>query len=139
MFYKPKYFDVRELVTPSVYERFGEKAFMFIDNRILRTADMLRERFGPITINTWFFGGTSQCRGFRSSDCTIGAAFSQHRFGRALDMSFRNYSAEEIREDMRKNGDNAAYEFITRCEDGVSWLHIDNANIKHNGIYFFKP
>ena len=51
MTYKCDYFAIHELIPPSVYEARGEKAWELLDDRLLKTIDTLRDRFGPATIN----------------------------------------------------------------------------------------
>ena len=54
---KSKYFKIYEFVSPEVYKIFGDKAWQFIDPRLVETMNFLREVFGrPITINDWWWG-----------------------------------------------------------------------------------
>lgn len=124
--YKPKYFQPFEFVSRSVFNKRGEKSLQLLDDRILMTADFLRERYGPITINNWYWGGDRVDSGLRTSTSNIGSDLSQHRFGRALDMLFQNVSVEEVREDILKNPEK--YPYVTATELGTSWLHIDCRN-----------
>lgn len=133
-----KYFFIEEFLPKDV----DPKHFRHImDNRIVWTADRLRERFGKAYINNWLFGGNNQFRGWRPPESTVGATFSQHRFGRALDMTFEDSTPEEIRKDLRIVGRFGAYRYITACEDGVSWLHVDCRFVggDPDEIMFFKP
>ncbi|KKM14746.1 hypothetical protein LCGC14_1702990, partial [marine sediment metagenome] len=67
----------------------------------LYTADQIREHYGKMAANTWWWGGAHQYRGFRPFDCIIGAYLSQHKFGRGLDLVPAECSAKEIREDIK--------------------------------------
>ena len=135
-FYRPKHFKIQELVPPEVYNSLGERSWLVLDPRIVVSIDQLREHFGPCTVNNWHSGGTLHYRGFRPSDCKVGAQFSQHRFGRAMDCSF-NASAPIVREYILANRDK--FPFITRMEDDVSWVHIDCGDHGDDDIQVFKP
>ncbi len=128
-FYLPKYFDLQELVDPVTYSKLGSQAWRLFDPRLLWTADQLRERFGPMVVNTWRNNGRFRFRGFRPSDCFEGAFYSQHKLGRALDCHFVNCTVEEARADiLNVFSDAEAYQHITCVEVDVSWLHFDVRN-----------
>lgn len=135
--YIPKFFKVWEFVPKDVFYKYGEQSITFIDPRIIISADQLREVFGPATINNYNSGGTDQYRGLRTSKCPEYSEFSQHSFGRALDITFSGAKSEECRKYIKANMEKFPY--ITRIEDGVSWLHIDCAWTGKNGVVFFKP
>lgn len=138
MRYTSKYFMPFELLPPSLYAKYGSAALTVMDDRILYTLDELRDYFRkPITVNNWHEGGPFQQRGFRD-DPDTGAALSQHRFGRAADFDVKGVTANEVRDLMRKHSLDEQLEHITRCEDGVSWVHIDCANTDGDGIVFFN-
>ena len=134
--YRPKHFIVQELVPPEVYESFGDRSWLVLDTRAVITLDQLREHFGPCHVNDWHRNGNLKNRGFRPSDCTVGAHYSQHRFGRAFDCTF-NVSAEVARQYILENRDK--FPFLCRLEDEVSWLHFDLADHGDDGIQVFKP
>lgn len=124
--YKPKFFRVEELVPRHVFQARGAAAIELIDERVLITLDALREKFGPITVNNWVWGGNRQWSGLRTEQSPFGTAFSQHRFGRAVDCIFRNVTAEEVRQYILANPDE--FPLITFVELDVSWLHFDVRN-----------
>ena len=139
--YTAKHFKVQELVTPYAFQRLGSDALMLMDDRILIALDTVREVFDkPITVNNWHIGGGFTQRGWRD-DSETGAKFSQHRFGRAVDFDVSGFTAKDAREvilEMWPHSD--ALKYITRMEDGVSWLHIDCAPIVvNNGPILFNP
>lgn len=148
MHYVPQYFGSQELVSPACHARLVARGMLgrvwtLFDWRILWAADQLRELYGPLVCNDWQWRGEAghKQRGFRLPSTDIGAEFSQHRFGRALDLVPVQVTAAEIREDMRTHPDREAYRHITGVEDDVSWLHIDCRNwpVAVTGIMFFKP
>ena len=111
--YKPKYFSFKECFPySSLYD------WKYMDDRILRSADALREVFGSIWCNGM---GLTQC-GYR----TNGSSTSQHRYGRAMDLHSNTYSSEEMRRYIIEHRD--AFPWITFIEIDTSWLHIDCRN-----------
>ncbi len=143
--YKPQHFADYELFDKDFYAQalpqLGERIFIIYDVRVLITADRLRKRFGAIKVNDWHWGGGFNFRGYRPPGCTVGAEFSQHRFGRALDMDPLHATAEEIREDIIAKPNEATYEYITAIETDISWLHFDVRNHSKDtlGLLVFKP
>ena len=77
--YTPKHFKVYELVPESIYKKFGDSALRFFDDRILITADRIREKYGKMVCNNWFWGGEYDSRGFRPPDDKDGAELSAHK------------------------------------------------------------
>lgn len=111
--YEPKYFSYKECFPSKEYHDWK-----YIDDRILKSADDLREVFGPLWCNGY---GLTQC-GLRNE----GSKKSQHYFGRAMDLHSKEYSAEEMRMYIINNRD--LFKYITFLECDISWLHIDCRN-----------
>jgi hypothetical protein len=146
--YKPKWFKTQELIHPEIYRKWGEKSLMFMDVQILWTIDQIREYFAflgyeGVTVNDWCFGGERKFSGLRPFNSEIGASMSQHKFGRAIDFLVKGLSATEVRKIILDNQKEEAFKYITRMEDfaGMSWVHIDNANlvIPQDEIFIFNP
>lgn len=140
MDYIPKYFQPYEVVPKEIYDSFNNQGklgqvWWLFDPRILLVADRIRTRYGKMVANTWWYGGTNHYRGFRPAGCKVGATWSQHRYGRALDLVPTETSVEEIRHDIITNGEN--FGFITCVEVGVPWLHVDCRN--YRGLLIVKP
>lgn len=138
---KCRFFQIFELVPESLHKRFDEdRLWRIFDNRMLLTIDRVRIRYNrKAYINDWYWRGIYEHRGFRRFGCPIGAKLSDHKFGRAFDMTFEGLSSEEIRVDIRGNPNIKAFEYITIVENNVSWLHIScgNWDKKKYGILFF--
>jgi len=133
MDYIPKYFIIHELMSREDLAKLSQRvnweqiAWQIFDPRILQVADLIRKRYGKMVCNTWHWGGVCHYRGWRSSECTVGTEYSQHRFGRAIDLIPVEVVVEEIRKDI-KAGEN--FHWITCIEQNVSWLHVDCRNYK---------
>lgn len=66
--YKCKYFKIQELVSPVVYNKWGDMAWMFFNPEVLKDLDTIRETYGsPIVINNWSVGGNLRQCGLRSN------------------------------------------------------------------------
>jgi len=139
--YKCKYFKAHEVVPPSIYEKFGERSFMFLDDRLLKLCDALRDEFGSATINNYKWGGDRVASGLRSPDSPYYSPTSQHSFGRAVDILFKDVPSEFVRDRIKEEPSQfliAGNVYSITLEDGVSWLHIDIRNGKA-GVNSFKP
>ena len=139
-YYKPKFFKTEELVDPDTFAAFGERSLMFLDIRVLKLIDAIRIYFNsPMTINNWHTGGGFKNRGFRNPKSTVGASYSQHRFGRAIDFDVRGKSAEQVRQIILKNQHIYPFTEITRMELGINWVHVDIAMTDQQNIFTFYP
>jgi len=133
--YTCKYFRIEELVPRDVFNVRGNASWELLDEKILITIDRLRKRYGPMTINNWVWGGDRMWSGLRTSDSPYYSRFSQHSFGRAVDVLFKNITAEEVRQDILNNKNDEAFEYINSFESNVSWLHIDVRNCTRVKVY----
>lgn len=124
-----KYFKVQELVDRATYERFGDSSVMFLDQRLLRGVDAMRGKLeASMIINTWDGGGGLQFRGFRPPTSTVGAAFSQHRFGRAVDFHSSHIGINEVQAWVMENQKFLRDLGFTTVENFLhtpTWVHLD--------------
>lgn len=129
MIYKPKYFRIEELVPPNLVNSVShDRLWWALDWRVLWTADRLREMYGPMSANTYVWGGPHKERGLRDPMSKTGSLWSQHKFGRALDLVPRNTTAAQIRHDIINNPKVPEFAHITCIEMDVGWLHFDVRN-----------
>ena len=146
MRYLPKYFTIDELVCPHIYDKFGEIAWQFFDQRLLITLDTLRERFNkPIFVNDWQVHGRFDERGFRCIQCDLVKKaikekrlyVSPHMTGQGADFDVQGLLAEEVRQWIIKNQNLLPYPI--RLENGVSWVHLDTRDADKGKVYLFNP
>lgn len=137
-------FDPYEIVSERIYRIYGQYSWHFIDPQIKNALFKLRKRYDcPMFVNDWYWGGGNDSRGYRDPYDRDGALLSQHKLGKAFDISARDFSAEEIFEDI-KNNQELMYSFGIRRMENVeftpTWIHIDckPTSIK-NEIYIFNP
>ncbi len=133
--YKCKYFKIQELVPENAYAERGEKAWELLDERALITLDTLHDKYGTMIINNWLWGGPRQWSGLRTASSPYGTMYSQHRFGRAFDVIFKNYDADHVRQEVLNNPE--WFPLITSLELDVSWFHFDVRNCERIKVY--KP
>ena len=68
MRYKPKFWEIKELVSPRVYEKFGQSAWKFFDIEYLIDLDTIRKAYNStLYINNWAFGGSYTESGLREN------------------------------------------------------------------------
>jgi len=143
--YKCIHFELYELVSKQVYDRYGETAWQFFDEKLLRTIDWIRETIGkPITINNWFWGGDFDERGLRCNLDPIVKGktnnnkiyLSAHVLARAVDFDVSAMTAHEVRKWLIEN--KSGLPFNIRLEKDVNWVHLDTYD-KGVKIYLFAP
>ena len=132
--YKCKHFAIHELVPPDVYKERGERAWELLDDRLLITVDALRDMYGQMTINNYFWNGPRHWSGLRTPDSPYYSPYSQHTFGRAADCLFEVHTAEHVRNEILAN--RTMFEHINSIELGVSWLHFDVRNTQRIKTYY---
>ena len=129
-----EHFKIHELVPQQVYQDRGEKAWELLDERLLITLDQLRKRYGPMTINNYYWQGDREWSGLRTKDSPYYSPYSQHSFGRAADCLFKKLSAEEVRQNILQYQNE--FPEINSVELGVSWLHFDVRNCNRIKTYY---
>jgi hypothetical protein len=148
MSYRPKYFALNEVIPATIIAERGERAWQLMDDRILMGADWLREKFGPAIINGRFNGKVFTESGLRDPFDTTSksAKWSQHKFGRAVDMKFLKVTPKEVYDYIIRNPGEARANGITTLEDIAftgTWLHCDCRALPDtfpdNGVLVVKP
>ena len=130
-----KHFAIHELVPPEVYKARGEKAWELLDERLLRQLDLLRNGFGPMTVNNYHWGGERQYSGLRMPGDPFYSPYSQHSFGRAADCLFRDANVAMVREIILRDINDPLFKYINSIELDVSWLHFDVRNCERIKTY----
>ena len=132
MIYRPQFFKLYELVCPDVYNKFGDMAWQFFDDRTLVVIDWMRRTLNkPVTINNWHDEGEFTQRGLRCSICQLvrDAALanrvyvSPHMLGKAFDFDVEGMDADDVRLWIAVNKANLPYPI--RLEKDVNWVHLD--------------
>lgn len=128
-----KYFGIKELVCPHVYELYGEAAWQFLDERMLKNLEWIREKLGkPIIVNNWAKGGQYSQRGLRCTRCILviekvdlrKVYLSAHIQGKAVDFNVVGMTAEEVRDWLEEHKQELPHKI--RIEKDVNWVHLGN-------------
>ena len=138
--YELRHFDLRELVTPEIWVTRNSRCVELLDPRALKTLDALRDKFGPTTVNNWHIGGRFKESGLRDPFTSTGAMWSQHKFGRAFDLKFRDAKPQNVFDYVLAHADE--FPEITVLEDVAatpSWLHFDVRAASWDGIRVVRP
>ena len=142
---KSKYFVIKELVSKQVYEKYGEGAWKFIDEKLIITLDQIREFFGkPIIVNVYSQG--LEQRGLRANcDYLVkdktdkGILYiSQHVLGKGADLNVIGLSVPTTYQAIIDNQDKFPY--LKRMENiklTPTWIHIDVANTESEELEIF--
>jgi hypothetical protein len=141
-----KNFSVEEFIPKDTFKTLGARSIVLLDDRIIHVAQALREVYGSANINEWLWGANANFRGWRpfwleKDGDTEFAEYSQHKFGRAIDLNFFSVSNNIVREEIRENQKFWYNIGIRRVENDTTHLHVDvGESGKIGEIYFFdKP
>jgi hypothetical protein len=111
-----------EYIPKEMYIKYQHKLHWLtrvLDERMIKADQMLRDRFGSVTINNWMSGGVRNESGLRTPECKHYSLTSGHTIGKCSDKIFK-VTAEEVLDDIKKNYRTYG---ITEIETGVSWVH----------------
>jgi hypothetical protein len=133
--YRCKHYKIKELVNPEFLKKFSEDLlWTFFDERLLKAADGIRDKFGPCFVNT-ADGALKDC-GARLQDSSAGSPYSAHKIFRALDLHVKfiedkKLSKKEKNEEYDKIRtqllNDSRFNFLN-FEINITWLHIDTYN-----------
>ena len=138
--FKIPYFGIKELVSPIVYNKWGEQAWMFFEPDVLKDLLTIRESWNsPIIINNWGVGGNLRQCGLRSNldDLVLEKSrkdqlyLSFHTMGKAFDLHDKLGRNQKLWEHCKGLISNGKLKTFSRLEDYTKtngWVHIDSAN-----------
>jgi len=152
MLYRPRHFVLQELACPHIFEKYGETAWQFFDDKLLMTLDLLRDQLGPIYVNNWDMSpakrkqaGTQLFdeRGFRCIQCSIVKEHikenilyvSPHMTGQGADFDVLGLSAPKVRLWCAANY--ILLPFSIRLEKSVPWVHLDTRDCGKGKVHLF--
>jgi hypothetical protein len=142
------HFDLKELICPHVYQKYGSFAWNFLDYRAIVTINTLRDKIGKavfvnnydIIENKVVFLNDSQFdeRGLRCCFCDIvkkklelGIMYmSAHCLGKGFDFDVEGLVASEVRDWIILHAN--WWPYSIRLEDKVNWVHFDLFNSDEN-------
>ena len=128
-----------EYIPKDLYSRLEKRPHILIgllDKRLIHADQLLRNHFGPVTINNWWYGGERNWSGIRTPDSPYYSDTSQHPFGRASDKIFKNVTAQEVRNYIKGMYEELG---ITCIEENVSWVHSDTRWTRSDELLIVYP
>lgn len=166
-----KNFNLKEFVSPLTWKRFGLKSIWFIDPKIIAIAQLLRDVTGArVTINDWHLEGNYRYSGYRPplivrlkkifanrfepiktlneflkivKRYKIGAAESDHKFGRAIDVKVKGLTSGEVYNIIISHKSEFIKAGLTVMEDvsyTSTWNHLSCRNTgTKNEILIIQP
>ncbi|MBN1340741.1 MAG: hypothetical protein JXA03_15540 [Bacteroidales bacterium] len=132
-----EYFILKEFIDPAIYAARGDKSIELIDSRLIDIAMYFRLYFGePVIINNWHTGGGYKESGLRSFTTKTGAFYSQHKYGRAIDMKFIGVQASDVIAEVQRKWRKFRSCGMTTMETGTpTWVHVDCRQTGQNDLY----
>lgn len=141
-----EFFKAEEFLPKHIHAQYGDSfLFKIMDVRILNVITLIRIHFGaPVEINNWAWEKKSfnQWRGWRTPTSTVGALFSQHKMGRAIDFEVEGVTPINVRRELIGNAGLFIEEGLTTMEHGdytPTWTHIDCRYTGQGGLLIVKP
>ena len=124
------FFYLDEFIPPEIYSVRGAKSIALMDDRIIEGVTLLRKYAGvPFVINNWQAGGKFDESGLRLQNTRTGAKWSQHKYGRALDIKPKGMTIRQLFAILKAHEDEfIEKKLITTVENidkTLTWLHID--------------
>jgi hypothetical protein len=140
MMEKPASFIIQELVSPTIYTARRERAWELIDPRAIITLQQVRDHFGPTTVNNWHAGGTYKESGLRAVTSGTGAAYSQHRYGRAMDCKIQGVTPQEAHDYILAHPEKFPHLTVLENPEATpTWLHFDVRFHTRGGVWVVNP
>lgn len=136
-------FYLDEFINDEIYKRFKGKSIWFLDIRVIAIAQLLRTLSGrSVTINNWYNGGQYKDSGLRRLSGGIGAKYSQHRYGRAIDVKVEGLTIAEVLDIIVDNEQAFRQAGLTTIEDikyTPTWMHLDCRYSDSEDILYVRP
>ncbi len=130
-----KNFTLQEFIPKEIYNAFRENATWFLNPTIVNIAQVVRDISNvPLIINNWNDGGSYNNRGYRLPSSPIGATYSQHKLGNAIDISSNEMNAKKLYDLILANKGLLLLNGLSSIEDiryTKTWVHLDCRFIKN--------
>ncbi len=122
-------FELQEFVSPQIYKKFRHKSIIFLDSRLPGAVQALRDKVNmPLIINGKYKKKKYIHSGFRSKLTNSFSWYSQHRFGRAVDIKVKDTNAVYLyrwimthQKEVREMG----FTTIEKFKYTPTWVHLD--------------
>jgi len=144
--YKCIHFGIKELVSPIVYNKFGEQAWQFFGRDELEDLDTIRETWGSsITINDWANGGQYQESGLRSNMDSLVKGKNTlycgaHCYAKGFDLKDkmgRNAKLHAHVCNLISKGKLKSFRRVENLKSAPTWVHADSFQTQNNKLVIF--
>jgi len=138
--YKPTNFKITELVPKEIYEKYGEQAWQFIDSRLLKNLQFMREKLGrAILVNNYSKGLENRCFDPKKAYGGSREGCSQHTMGRGVDGTVSGMTTEQVHTWIKEHYKEFPEPCITleNLEDTPTWFHMDVRYRDYDGSILF--
>lgn len=141
-----RFFDIEELVCDHTYDKWGDRAWRFLDTNLLWCLLIIRRDI--VKMPMYCNSKTAHQKGLRCNRCQLVreknvAYLSAHVLGKAIDLTCPTMKAAKIRELIKAN------EHLFPCKirlekwdasgNEISWVHLDVIDEPQNPkVYEFK-
>jgi len=135
-----KHFNLEEIVPMDIFSINGIIPVSYIDEKLLKLLDFMRDFFAmSITINNSFTGGSYNESGLRIPGMKNYKPWSQHSFGRAADIKLKIHSFD-VQKTIRENKKLFMSNGLTGIETHTDgWTHVTSANLGTNKLALIPP
>ncbi len=147
-----KYFEMREFLPKETWGEIKDKPdlakqfYKLVSPKLVEAVTQAREYFGkPVTINDWYRKGHFNYRGYRPSNCKVGAKNSMHKKKPccAIDFNVEGLTSDEVNDMIKKDEEIFYMMGFRRMESKLyttTWTHLDTKEtFEENTIYIFNP
>ena len=138
-----KNFRLQEFIDPITYKRFRASSIWFMDSKLFNIAQEVRDlTHSPVKINDWANSGQYRESGLRNWETLTGAKYSQHKFGRAIDIKVQGWGVEDVYKLIMKHEEKFRYLGLTTIESinkTPTWIHLDTRNWAIDKIHIVNP
>jgi hypothetical protein len=119
--------DRNDLIPSQIMRHFGQiglDPIILIDPRLIEFYRRLLRRYPDVYVNVDRGKRLFEGCGFRTGP--VGAEFSQHRYGRALDLHVREVLLWDVYQEIKNNrGSWPEISTIEDIRDTPGWIHVD--------------
>lgn len=124
------FFYLDEFIPPEIYSVRGAKSIALMDDRIIEGVTLLRKYANvPFVINNWHKGLDKDERGLRLPNTRTGAKWSQHKFGRAIDLVPQGMTVRQLFAILKAHEDEFIEKKLITTVENVDitkvWMHCD--------------
>lgn len=106
------------------------------DSELLKALDKLREEFGAIKINDYFWKGGYTDSGVRPCDYYGEVRYSDHIFARGFDIKPQHASIQKVYDHIISHTKYNIFNSIEKLQKTRAWIHLGNRPNLEKRVFF---